>query len=628
MADPTILTEDVDEIWPTLALTIGTYQTSTDSEQNGEVMNGPTLVYLHGVGDGDQSEGWRKTLDSSLVEAGYPGLGDVRIVSPKYPHSLRYPSDDDMGAKLPPLTTQKFDREAEESFRRALERRTAELELVLGPHTPGGYLPSSQLIQGWTVKLLRQAANYLLNEQKRALVLNRVLRTLPSSGDVVIVGHSLGSVIAMDLVDRLPAKVNVSALVTIGSPAGHVGMHKASGRISLRRPSSRVQWWANFWNVMDPVCGLRGVSWLFPWALDLQLNLGPTHASLAYLEVPTVATAIGRGLFGSQSKELQPLVTVPDARLDAAESFLILTMAYAQYVRDQLKPPLRSRYQDTIELVQRDFLEALIRTYAQENKRVPRALSFLRDGHRPQPLSSLSKTDAVTVLVAIATANVIAPFEIKIPDDAQKGAMRDLAVSMGLGGQFGQNAAESVASAQKIVQPSHSWRRWALVGGGALMLALGPVGLMMAAPATAAGGAAIVGALASFGPGGMVGGLATAGALTSTGAGAMAAALAQADSSAASVESVVVQLLAAVLLRDKEGLDQDTGSWSALVELERQVSRSIQRLEPYSDEKAPSLEALRRKARAIERAMDYIVSKRLIPGITPELPPSSEGEEG
>ena len=78
----------------------------------------------------------------------------------------------------------------------------------------------------------------------------------------------------------------------------------------------------------------------------------------------------------------------------------------------------------------------------------------------------------------------------------------------------------------------------------------------MAAPGVA-GAAAITSALAAFGPGGMIGGLLTAGTLVTAGGGGIAFGLASPGTTAETVEAVVGAQLAAALLRQRQGLEQD-----------------------------------------------------------------------
>src|SRR5690606_37970893 len=134
------------------------------------------------------------------------------------------------------------------------------------------------------------------NRQIRAQVLNRIIRQLPQSGRLVIVGHSLGSVIAADIVRRLPADLRVAGMVTIGSPLAHPDFDVDRLRGILKEPPTNLDWWVNFWNPADPVTTHRGVSSIFPWMIDrrIQTIVGPhVHDADTYLGNQDVAKAIG-----------------------------------------------------------------------------------------------------------------------------------------------------------------------------------------------------------------------------------------------------------------------------------------------------------------------------------------------
>jgi len=99
---------------------------------------------------------------------------------------------------------------------------------------------------------LDQARRYVNNEGLRGCVLRAVLDELPKSGEVVIVAHSLGSLIAMDLLDHLPGTLVVRGLVTIGSPAGHLAMFCNKNPLLKTFPLSRVMAWVNLWSNPRP----------------------------------------------------------------------------------------------------------------------------------------------------------------------------------------------------------------------------------------------------------------------------------------------------------------------------------------------------------------------------------------
>ena len=134
-------------------------------------------------------------LNRSLALVGYPELESDKVVAPKFPNSLLYPSDDKI--RLPSPTIQDLGRDAARRNRRAFEHRTGALEFRLGRPKRG----AGHVIRDAVVNVavdapfsppMAQARNYLRNEQTRAQVLSRVLRHVPPSGRVVIVGTVWG----------------------------------------------------------------------------------------------------------------------------------------------------------------------------------------------------------------------------------------------------------------------------------------------------------------------------------------------------------------------------------------------------------------------------------------------------
>lgn len=88
----------------------------------------------------------------------------------------------------------------------------------------------------------RQARNYLSIDAIRVQVLSHILTKLPSSGRLVIVGHSLGSVIAADLLRYLPVDLRVGGMVTIGSPLANGRFDVDRMREALKEPPSNLGW--------------------------------------------------------------------------------------------------------------------------------------------------------------------------------------------------------------------------------------------------------------------------------------------------------------------------------------------------------------------------------------------------
>jgi endonuclease G, mitochondrial len=105
----------------------------------------------------------------------------------------------------------------------------------------------------------RDVAAYLDQGRIRDTVLTAVLDTFPAAGEVVLISHSFGTVVALDLITRLPANFAVPLLVTAGGPLGMDAVHKRLLTGGPRKPD-RVRDWVNAWCAADAVaigCPLR-----------------------------------------------------------------------------------------------------------------------------------------------------------------------------------------------------------------------------------------------------------------------------------------------------------------------------------------------------------------------------------
>lgn len=228
----------------------------------------------------------------------------------------------------------------------------------------------------------------------------------------------------------------------------------------------------------------------------------------------------------------------------------------------------------------------------------------------------MPKEEAVVALVLLATDNPERPFEIAVPQDVSGAALRDLSAEMGLGSSFGNDVMSALKDADAALRGKNplSWVRWAALGVGAAALVVVTGGLALGVIGTGfAGAAAITTALAAFGPGGMIGGLATAGTLATVGGGGIAFGLASTTTSAEALEVVVRRQLAAALVREAQGLDQDPNTWAILVETEITLRRQHERLDEFSDEKSAVLRELARKSEAVGRALDLLRDRGLTP---------------
>ncbi|KQV08145.1 alpha/beta fold hydrolase [Leifsonia sp. Root112D2] len=592
--------------------------------------NEPILLFLHGVGDGDQDDNWKIHFAEALTRLGYPDLDTVRVIAPKYAHALKGWDDKEL---LPSVTIKQLGREAAKKNRRDFERRMAAIEFRLGRHDPGNGQPGGDALIGAAVGLpfFKQAHNYLRNPQIRAQVLNRILAKLPESGRLVIVGHSLGSVIAADLVRRLPVGLEVAGLVTIGSPLANGSFDVDKLRETLKEPPTNLAWWVNFWNASDPVAAHRGLSSVFPWMIDFRIDTKTVvlkaHAAVEYLNDEAVAAAIGFALFGSRSKELARIDNGVDISLDTAERLTLLALRYAYLIKLKLEGDQQDRFAGALRQVQATAVDDIRRRNASDHRGMPSAVARLAfdlsdpQATVPEPLPSsyFAKDEAVVPLTILAVENLIRPFEILIPKNKRQDAMEDLTAEMGLGSQYGADVFAAAKDAQEALSGGRgvNWVKWVALGAGAAAIVVATGGLALAAAPGLVGAAVITSALASFGPGGMIGGLLMAGTLVTAGGGGIALGLAGPGTTAETLEAVVVRQLAAEILRERQHLEPDPAVWRNLVETEIEVRREHERLDEFSDESAGSLKELKRKIDAIERALKYLRDNGLEPGVPP-----------
>jgi hypothetical protein len=497
----------------------------------------PTLVYLHGIG-AEHDDAWREVVGAALVEAGYPDLGDVDCRAPKYPNTLRYPSDEHH--PLPPQTTEPLSRSERDDVRWRVERATADLERGLGAHAAGWAVPMAAETVPAVMKVIPQARRYLDDEATRANTLHRVLAGLPESGPIVLLAHSLGSVIAADLLTRLPAAIEVVGVVTVGSPAGLIGVHRGTDRLEvLRDPLPQVGWWLNVWGGADPVTGLRGISHRFPWVLDLALP-GVRHPMENYLGSPTVARALGRALFGSPSREVAVAGLLPEPDIDDVELHAYLVLTYAHFVAEHLPHQQQARFRGAAEVVRADLTARL---------------GLTDTGTPPDParLRTLSKSTALLPLLGVATTNPVAPYDCTIGAAARRDALHDLAVWVGLYSGYGRTLHRALAQASTAISPTWADR-------------------MRLRPRRPRPPEALD-----------------------------------------DVELTATRLVAAELVRRREGLDSDPRVRAALAHAETELQRERARLAPYSDPRGPTIRLLDRQLRSLARALRLLDRKGVGP---------------
>ncbi|MFF8288922.1 trypsin-like serine peptidase [Streptomyces sp. NPDC016309] len=156
----------------------------------------------------------------------------------------------------------------------------------------------TDLDEWFIAAVLRDVAAYLDDTRVRNAVLDTVLASIPASGELVLVTHSLGTVVGMDLLTRLGPETDMALLVTAGSPLGLDGVHSRLLTGGPERPDGTYPW-INAWCPTDAVaigCPL-GDTWKGdPIDVAVTNSRDRAHHIEEYLTHPEVAAEIGQAL--------------------------------------------------------------------------------------------------------------------------------------------------------------------------------------------------------------------------------------------------------------------------------------------------------------------------------------------
>jgi hypothetical protein len=222
------------------------------------------VVFLHGINDTDPDGNWITGLNRGLVQAGFEPVTAEDTVAPKYGDLL---DGAETQREWPPETYKIGD---DRSARRDFERRQARVQRILSRNpgvrthgfnqVPGPVLKTGQEAGINYLSIFRQVRNYVENRKLRGAIMSRILDELGGmKGNIVLIGYSLGSVIAIDLLDHLPPDLHVRRFITIGSPAHCQALHTGNERLLKKFPYAYVDDWSNFVETRDPVTGGRGL---------------------------------------------------------------------------------------------------------------------------------------------------------------------------------------------------------------------------------------------------------------------------------------------------------------------------------------------------------------------------------
>ncbi|MFM9135962.1 MAG: hypothetical protein ACKOT0_11140 [bacterium] len=263
-----------------------------------------SLVYLHGVG------GLRAGWDAAVADSLAPGTARIAVeyadlLSTDASTGDAWSRDATVGADVDEAAGASGRSGRDDAGREAYVLRQRALADALeedGESVPRGMawpaglprpgdlpdrLPLPRVLRA-PMFGLDQVGRYFDSGDRRAAVQERVIAALREApAPVVVVGHSLGSVVALEAL--ADPRVRVRMLVTAGSPLGHAAVADAVAPGPF--PYARVGHWLNLVHLLDPVPFGRGVSTRFPAAHDAFL---PVLAGVDSRSIPSALAGVGR----------------------------------------------------------------------------------------------------------------------------------------------------------------------------------------------------------------------------------------------------------------------------------------------------------------------------------------------
>ncbi|CAB5004169.1 MAG: hypothetical protein F2892_02590 [Actinobacteria bacterium] len=523
---------------------------------------GRTIVFVHGKGGFESRQAWLGPLNTGLSALGYPVIGahGDRIIEADYLVALLAGDD---GHTPGVEWTKPPARARHDTWADFLVRREALAEAIeQSRNTPGPVhagLFSGTPLPDSIAGTMEGVATYRSSSRHRHAAWRAMLACLPETGRVTVVAHSLGSILMIDLLTRLPPGLQVDLLLTIGSPMGVKGLRSHHGGIETAGgfPADRVLRWLNVYDPGDIITVGRGASPFFQAALDAPVRTGGSHSLVGYMSHPVIAAAVGHAMFSEPGQAVvdapmsPPRVDgqgVPSRRLDPRWDPLLLRFAYTQQLWatcDTGKWGFRRRIDAARRILARRTIEDIATRHASQPADVSE-LSPLHPSRAPTQEDLLvhaaglvrgQMSDAQLVVAAVdfLLAPTLPPFDLDIADRHAHEALAALLANVrraspanpapsatsapsSTPAPSAQDVSEAVIASVRdskaaLSESGFPWGPVLITAGIGLLAATG-VGLAVAAPAGLAGAAAIASTLATFGPGGMVGGIATLTALT------------------------------------------------------------------------------------------------------------------
>lgn len=385
------------------------------------------LLYLHGVGDDGTRLDWFELLD----------LGQDTLLAPDYsdllnaePANFLVPQDN-YPTKSNPADSARRD------YRSGQVRLHEDL-LSFGstsilPGRRSGFSRVPQFIDAIAEELVvgfvfESVSQYASDAARRRAIRRRVTDSLPSQGcELVVVGHSLGALVALDLVAHLPDNVHVELLVTAASALARRKVPEETLHLRHEFPYDRVGVWLNVYNTSDAVTRGAPIGPRFPQAIDVSVagSFGD-HALATCVADPGVLHVI-RSACADQAKPPVPPEDFPGGDdLERAEALHLTLAQLTMRMEELLATQANTTPEDLVK-----FHEARRLVHEAFTMAPDRGQSWDQD-HAKILRKHTAEEDVPAVLVRLVDANPLHLLKVRVPDAIDKQARIQAAADIGL----------------------------------------------------------------------------------------------------------------------------------------------------------------------------------------------------
>jgi superfamily II DNA or RNA helicase len=566
------------------------------------------LIYLHGRGAKRTDDRWLHDGLNPLLQLldRRPVASHIQLCRPYYA--------DIISAKKPPEAAYPHPmvEERDGAWHAAGVRyaeRLGELTELRGwrpkPGIQGRFLDGLPADTGARLYVRRRMPDvhrYATSDATRRAVIERVHAALPTSGRAVLVAHSLGTVVALDLLHYLPDGLTIELLVTLGSPLALKPLRDELMGAGYTWPCQHLRGWVNAYDPADFVTAGEALEPIFDdEVLDVQVDNGrkEVHRGYRYLSHGTLGRMLGPFL-------TEPRTTgIPDD-LDGSVLDAALIRALARRIEAETPPGSERRLQ--MARARERTEQSLLKGVQREHPAI-RSLAFSLELLGEWLGDDVSRLER---LAALYFANPFAPFEVDYREHEQAEGIRAVGLELGVPKRHIEKLLRAVREAEKVHDPGRPWGKIVAGAGVAVLVLAAPYAVVgLGAAGGLAGGAAIAHGLAAVGSvvgGGMLGGIGTVGAVTAGGAALVARQVTKLTTEQLESELVRLQALAK-LEHDLDVGSRGQAAISALKDLQKELRRLRDDHLDVEGPKSAAATAIEGKLEAIRRALEWLQRK-------------------